>query len=491
MFFEEAIMDKGKQIFVDTIPYLCEGFSVTPKSYKFIDQIYNKHKFEFKEAAESSEHYNHPISKVGTVKQTHYYLKFLGIITSSLEETDNYVDYIFEKTFKYENTYIRNISSLNLTDYMMAFVRKNKGLDNLSDDEINTSVLVIYTLAQIKGIPVNTDDSTFQSMLDILYKREQSCRLPQGHLKKEHKKLIKEYELKIKKRFPSFFRPSGYVTPDDAIEGVSINISKLNEAQRFWGMIESVQDDESLSLSQCVGTDFLKDPEISKLIELYFLYNGTDDIDMDKMLKDMYPIVQLKYLAREYNKAREYFLDNHDEELEDEVKKLQSANIELQRDVVSQKATVDSLLVEISKLNQEIKHLKSLEFDEDSRTELNRLREYVYNLSAENEYRDFETNESTIIDAKGIIIGGHVNWQNKLSEKLPNFRFISADQLNVDPDLISNCEIVLFNTTYLNHSMYYKFIGALRRHGIAFDYVDSTNIYIALQQVKEAIKKHE
>lgn len=491
MFFEEDIMNDGKQIFVDTIPYLCEGLSVTPRSYKYIDQVYNKHKFEFKEAAENSDFYNHPISKVGTVKQTHYYIKFLGIITSNVEESESYVDYIFEKTFKYENTYIRNITTLNLTDYMMAFVRKNKGIDNLSDDQINTSVLVVYTLAQIKDIPVNTSDSTYQSMLETLHRREQSCRLPQGHVKKEHKKLIKDYELKIKNRFPSFFRPSGYVTPDEAIEGLSININKLNESQRFWGMIESVQDDENLSLSQCVGTDFLKDPEISKLVELYFLYNGTDDIDIDSMIKDMYPIVQLKYLAREYNKARDYFLSNHDEELEDEVKKLQVANIELQREAITQKSTVDSLLIEISKLNHEIKSIKNLEFDEDSRLELNRLREYVYNISEENEYSEVIKDESSIIDTKGIIIGGHVNWQNKLSEKLPNFKFITADQLNVDPSMITNFEIVLFNTTYLNHSMYYKFIGALRTYDIAFDYIDSTNIDIALKQIKEAIKKHE
>lgn len=476
----------NNKFYFDLMPFICEGFSVTPRSYEYIDRIYNKNRLLFKRTAENSKFYGHPISKHGTVKQTHYFNKILGILESKDDSFAEDENYIFEKTFKYENTYVKSSNIINLSHYMERFVKKKRGIDNLSDDDVNTSCLMTFIIAKRLDKEVNTEDPIYNMMISELERRELSCHLEQNQLRKEDRKLVNEFRLKLRHEAPYLFRPNGFVVPEDATEGIAYIIDKLSDTQRIWQMIDSVLDEENLSLAQCVSYDFFRDKEVSNLIKLYLLFNGVDNVNIENMIRDLYIVSQFKYLAREYNKAREYFFSNHNEEYQEEIEKLLIQKEELQKQVINQSSTIDLLNKENTSLNSKVKDLEAIRFDDNSRMELNRLREYVYNMSSET-YDEVES-DNNIIDAAGLIIGGHINWQNKIAEKLPNFKFVSTDQLNVDTTIINNYEIVLFNTSYLNHSMYYKFINEIRKKGVPFGYIDSTNTNLAVSKIREILK---
>lgn len=55
-----------------------------------------------------------------------------------------------------------------------------------------------------------------------------------------------------------------------------------------------------------------------------------------------------------------------------------------------------------------------------------------------------------------LIMGGHQIWQNRLKELYPYFNYIDSDNVNFDINVTRNADIVLFNTLYCSHSLYYK-----------------------------------
>lgn len=53
-------------------------------------------------------------------------------------------------------------------------------------------------------------------------------------------------------------------------------------------------------------------------------------------------------------------------------------------------------------------------------------------------------------------MGCHQIWQNRLKELYPYFNYIDSDNVNFDINVTRNADIVLFNTLYCSHSLYYK-----------------------------------
>ena len=88
-----------------------------------------------------------------------------------------------------------------------------------------------------------------------------------------------------------------------------------------------------------------------------------------------------------------------------------------------------------------------------------------------------------------VIIGGHINWQNKLKELFPGWKYIAPDAYKtVDGSMLENKDKVYFYTEYINHVSYYKFIAAVRDKKIPFGYIGSNNIDKVVRQVYEDLK---
>ena len=85
--------------------------------------------------------------------------------------------------------------------------------------------------------------------------------------------------------------------------------------------------------------------------------------------------------------------------------------------------------------------------------------------------------EKAIADKKIVIIGGHVNWQNKLKQIFPEWFFVHPDAYKtVNAGMLEGKEKVYFFTDYINHISYKKFIAIVRERNIPFGYIGSRNI---------------
>lgn len=126
---------------------------------------------------------------------------------------------------------------------------------------------------------------------------------------------------------------------------------------------------------------------------------------------------------------------------------------------------------------------------EEERDELISLREYAYR--SEQEQLPLESDEVTDLDEKIrdkqiVIIGGHINWINKLKQQFPKWLYIHPDSYKlVDGKILNGKEKVYFFTDYMNHVSYAKYIAAVRERKIPFGYLGSRNIDYLVRQIAE------
>ena len=92
--------------------------------------------------------------------------------------------------------------------------------------------------------------------------------------------------------------------------------------------------------------------------------------------------------------------------------------------------------------------------------------------------------EKAIADKKIVIIGGHINWQNKLKQMFPEWLFIHPDAYKtVNGAMLEDKERVYFFTDYINHISYKKFIDIVRERNIPFGYIGSRNTDSVVAQI--------
>ena len=130
---------------------------------------------------------------------------------------------------------------------------------------------------------------------------------------------------------------------------------------------------------------------------------------------------------------------------------------------------------------------------EEDRDELIALREFVYNSEHDEEDAVQEDKlpemKVYIADKNVVIIGGHVNWQNKLKEMFPDWKYVSLTSFKtVDGSMLENKDKVYFYTDYISHTSYYKFIAAVRERKIPFGYIGSYNLDKVVRQIYKDLK---
>ena len=128
---------------------------------------------------------------------------------------------------------------------------------------------------------------------------------------------------------------------------------------------------------------------------------------------------------------------------------------------------------EISALNSRVRELeKTLESEQAKTLELNALREFAF--AARSDYIPTETTVTLaelISGKRVIIIGGNVNWQNKIRERYPAITVLDGHSVSFDNSMFDKADFILFNTASMSHKAYYRAIGYLRDRKLRFGYL--------------------
>ena len=136
-----------------------------------------------------------------------------------------------------------------------------------------------------------------------------------------------------------------------------------------------------------------------------------------------------------------------------------------------------------------------IEARESDREELIALREYIYRISQD----EPELTENTLDDMRKavsskriVIIGGHINWINKMKKEFPNWKYLEANISRTnDPKLVEGAEKVYFFTDHLSHATYGKYIAMVRENNISFGYIHTINMEALVRQVYEDLVQDE
>ena len=127
--------------------------------------------------------------------------------------------------------------------------------------------------------------------------------------------------------------------------------------------------------------------------------------------------------------------------------------------------------------------------NENDLEELITLRNYVYGLSQEVPpiaEDKLEGMKRVIAGKNVIIIGGHINWINKLKKEFPNWKYLDANISRTnDSKLVEGADMVYFFSNHLSHSTYDKFVKLVRENRIPFGYMHSVNMECLARQVFE------
>lgn len=483
----------SNRVEIDFVPYLCEAFSTNPKIYKDIDLYYNKNKSYYYELAKNNEYYNHPIALEGSFKGTEYFRKVLGLLSSE-EFSRDHVFYLIKKGWNYIYTYVNNKNSFTLEEFCASYLRKVHGIDNSSDDELN-SCMTIFLWYTISNFP---DKLQASELLGNSWKRfdvrlkhykgeSQYNRLSFDNLPKEKKKLINTIILKLKSigfSVGRIYEDSSYGEDEDILS--------------YKMKLEILYDFYKVSLPSIYPSNIFKEKDLKEILTCYVINkNDIEEIDFNELLKFVLSAINIKGLTHAYLDSKQYYLSNNKDYYEAEIDKLNNAaneyNIELDYFKMENKKLNDL----IAKKEKQIKMLENkLEKTETNNNEVDSLRELMFSLSDKStDENSHEINVNDIDNQKGIIVGGFDSIHADLKEVLTNWKFISVKSINYDVNLLNDRDIVVFMVNYMSHALYYKTIENIKRinkgdKDIKIGYVNNNNYNLVLEELNNIICKY-
>lgn len=229
--------------------------------------------------------------------------------------------------------------------------------------------------------------------------------------------------------------------------------------------------------------------------ELQEEISGLLSVDMDQ---DLYPVMFHPETSVRNKTAQEQKIQGKVQAKEEEHSTFSTPGEYLSQEI-------DTLRLRLREKEQETKelyrkfreaqsHFKEYEEEakkrEDERAELIALREFVYHLGNEKDEEipgeKIDDMKTAIADKKIIIIGGHINWHNKIRRIFPKWTCLLTEEFKmVNGKALENRDKVYFFTDHMNHVAYEKYIKACRERKLDFGYLATVNLNQVIRQVYE------
>lgn len=227
--------------------------------------------------------------------------------------------------------------------------------------------------------------------------------------------------------------------------------------------------------------------ELVKQKELYFKYNSETQYyalhDLEKKISELEDIIEELTADKE---TLATVVAEYDSKLSEVI----AAPKTIVKDISAE--AIATYEASISAKDKEIEKLKlELEKARTKNKEVDRLREVVFEFEMP-DLPESKVSLSDLIKGKKIvIIGGHVNWQNKMRSAYPEMIIIDGHLANVDTAVFKNADLALFNTANMSHKLYYKLIDAFRMGQVKYDYLGRvTNAALLEKEIAYLIQKN-
>ncbi len=337
---------------------------------------------------------------------------------------------------------------------------------------------------------------------------------------KQHKREQKDNKLEIKKM--KELLGIGFVKTNSTVTIASLAVTN-NEGKTTSGFTDSDIDILSKSyfslygdFADLIGIDSylvnsyeIKGSELNDivyyvLISLYAIDQNTNYRQIDYLLV-FYSLLYQFVLSRLFKNAKEELILNSDYEIAKQISNIRKENkaevIKLKKELSiagKENGRLESLVKSAKKeeklLKQEIKELKGIRKEiEQLRFEnkvLKQLQEQEHRQSLNGKTEEPSLSEMiAYLKHKNILlVGGHVNFQNKLTEILPNIKMFDISENN--GKILKNlntCDAIFLYTDYLNHGLYYRVMGEISNKDKIFYLDNHVNMGLTIKRIYDLL----
>lgn len=467
---------------LNLIPFYALTLSLNKFIYNDIDFVYKKKKEDFYMCGKSSEFYDCIMAKEYSLIVEEYFKKCVGILEYTDKHKDEKIESdinnLFKRGYRKVYLYFKNFSSedeIDMEDFYKSFFTKR--FDSMKDDEINSSAIAaVFFALQYKNV------TNMELIEGILYAQ---WRYYQG----ERRLTLESADSKYKNEVEYYLKKC----PKKIFEDTFIK----NKA-KYHGY-EFLFDIEHLSSSIFNDLTF-KEDDIKEIILSYIC--SKNYYEFDEPFEDyVHHSVFLLAMCKAYKKVKEMYFANNKETMYIElgaIKKeigkyitLLQLEKEKNNTLIQQQREAEHFLEQeneiLKKENQRLR-MEMEKMQNDSK-EVAALREYIFGENNDiSLYDDEDIDMVRLNKLKGVIIGGHPNWRNKIKEKLPDWNFIDVDVSSIDNGYFNEKNIVIFSTSYLKHALYRKIMNFVRDKDCILGYISSTNLEISIKEIYEICK---
>lgn len=481
----------NEAIKINTAPLVIRALALKPHVYSEIDEIYNKRKAIYAEAAKKDVWYNSIFFRENTIEVELYSLKLTGIFAyaenTTDEERSDLLKRILSITKKaYNQVYRFVINSKEISIEAFAKTRD----DDLTSDEFCSELGVVLFLAAALNKPTPITTKPAQDMVLMLkrmlvyYEKNQEVLLND-----KQEQIVQNIKKHCKKNIPKSLLEYSSIERRKEFKNGGIN------SVTTFGFLEEVSCINRFPFTAIEG-NLINQEQLDDVIR-YYIFNFTPNIESHKDIdlshfRQMFfiSLIILSY-SQEYNKAKQIILEKTSEieELEESRKircDLEKAQFEIQslHQTISglhslmnkRQESLNQSQIEIDRLKSKL-HKEELEIDRlrsslDIEMEKNEdLRAMMDNLLATPEKPAPETLEGKNI----VVFGGHPSWHKKLNKCFPSLRFINPDKLNFDKSILLDTDYIAICYDYISHAMYSKIMNIARAHDLKIIYVKNNS----------------
>lgn len=528
--------NEGKETYA-YLPIFAMVLATYPTLHSTIDKLYDEKPKEYYNALGKSEFRDFFRLESLSVEQELYAKKIIGMfeydMTSNLgyntqellkivksrwykqskilEKTDTLDIYLLgrylfmlETTENATGNYFNQICVVE--DTRILFAKKHSRNNFLLDEKIRFELLMIFLAS---GMNKKIDLDHMESNLKVKFSLNDTTAATEEYfeaVKRLKQEEDREYFFERVKELTGEpdFEEEDMITIDifgfqdvKLLEHRNLHVYDLLELIRYVELIENYT----------LPTIFLpkNKKEAEKEIELFL---SLSPYSKEEKIEEVYYVyfgIFLRRIVQELKKSKQMFFNSKNTENVLEIDWLRE---ELAKERIKTQQAIDSredLRREInsfekddrSKWNEQQQQIEELERKlaqkdahiEQQNEELFYLREYSYSLEQEIEEtvsgtrNEIEEFMETLAESKVVIIGGHPNWKNKMTEILPSLIVVDKET-RFNAGLVQTADFVYFQTDNLSHGVFYRTMPLAKQAGVPFGFLPAGNIEVTIKKMK-------
>lgn len=446
--------------------FFCEAVTSVRENFKRIDNIYKLNKYEFYRIAKQSDDYNSKILSDSDFLREEYNKKLLGIVLYLQNNQDtNIINSILEmlnNSFPYTLSYFRQNKKINFTKFLISYVKKNGGIDLVTDDNLNSNFVILHMLSLWNDKEI-IQDKTFDNYMASINARNEfvkdnsKFRINLDHAENlEQINKIRE-ELKISNRN---------------------SIIKYYDKNKYNEMIAYLFDYENISTTM-FDHENMTDRDINEII---YLADKVDTANVDNIIIMMY----IRYMMKSYNSMKRHYFENNKESMYLDFEQIQQTLNSANTEIENKNADIKKLQDELKRKDKEIKRLKKEIADNKLyKDEIISLRNNFFSADADadREVNNIDIDYKVLENEKYLFLGGRDSLVIRLKEILKESIFIDTNNNTFNTSLLNNTTKVIIFSNYLNHPFYYKCMSAAKNLNKPVLHISATNINLVLEKL--------